>query len=311
MLENGIINVNKPEGLTSHDVVAKLRRKLHIKRVGHTGTLDPMATGVLPICFGTATRVIEYYDGDYKTYIAEMKLGITTDTLDITGTVIEECNDVPESAEVIEAAFGKMTGVVTQVPPKYSALKVNGKRLYEYAREGQEVEIKGREIYIESINLIDVNLEERTVKFDVTCSKGTYIRTICDDIGQMLGCGACMTSLVRTRSGVFDIENAYDLDEILGMEEHELAGIVLDMEDTLANLGIVVITDDRVKPYMNGMSTSIRRANVVKEPNKNLKCDRADWFSTLYAVYDRNNKFLGVSYLAENGELKPSKIMKG
>lgn len=311
MLTNGIININKPEGMTSHDVVSKLRRRLHIKRVGHTGTLDPMATGVLPICFGTATRIIEYYDGDYKTYIAEMKLGITTDTLDITGEVLEEKQISGISEDEVRAAFGPMKGVVTQVPPKYSALKVDGKRLYEYAREGKEVEIKGREIYISNIDVMSIDMESGAVKFSVTCSKGTYIRTICDDIGRALGCGACMTSLVRTRSGAFGIEEAYTLDEVIEMSDEALEGVVLRMEDTLVNLGIAVITDDRIKPYMNGMSTSIRRASVLREPNRELKCDRAEWFSTLYAVYDRKNNFLGVSSLNENGELIPSKIIRG
>ena len=145
MFENGILNINKPEGWTSQDVVAKLRGRLHIRRVGHTGTLDPMATGVLPVCFGKATRIIEYYDDDFKTYEAEMKLGMVTDTLDITGTVLET-KPVDVSEEDVIQAIDSFRGWITQIPPKYSALKVNGKPLYKYTREGVEVEIKSRKI---------------------------------------------------------------------------------------------------------------------------------------------------------------------
>ena len=199
MFENGILNINKPEGWTSQDVVAKLRGRLHIRRVGHTGTLDPMATGVLPVCFGKATRIIEYYDDDFKTYEAEMKLGMVTDTLDITGTVLET-KPVDVSEEDVIQAICSFRGWITQIPPKYSALKVNGKPLYKYAREGVEVEIKSRKIYVADIQPMEVNLRENRILFRVTCSKGTYIRTICDDIGKKLGCGGTMTDLQRTQS---------------------------------------------------------------------------------------------------------------
>ena len=164
MFENGILNINKPEGWTSQDVVAKLRGRLHIRRVGHTGTLDPMAAGVLPVCFGKATRIIEYYDDDFKTYEAEMKLGMVTDTLDITGTVLET-KPVDVSEEDVIQTIDSFRGWITQIPPKYSALKVNGKPLYKYAREGVEVEIKSRKIYVEDIQPVEVNLRENRILF--------------------------------------------------------------------------------------------------------------------------------------------------
>ena len=184
MFENGILNINKPEGWTSQDVVAKLRGRLHIRRVGHTGTLDPMATGVLPVCFGKATRIIEYYDDDFKTYEAEMKLGMVTDTLDITGTVLET-KPVDVSEEDVIQTIDSFRGWIIQIPPKYSALKVNGKKLYELAREGREVERKPRDIEIFSLDILEMQLPR--VRFRVHCSKGTYIRTLCQDIGEEAG----------------------------------------------------------------------------------------------------------------------------
>ncbi len=206
-MTDGIINVNKPAGWTSQDVCTKLRHVLHIKKIGHTGTLDPMATGVLPVCVGKATRIIEYYDRDPKSYHASMKLGIRTDTLDITGKILETsgCREVSEKA--VREAFKAYKGNVRQIPPKYSALKINGKRAYDLAREGKDFEIKPREIIIYDNEVTRVDLERGEVEFDVTCSKGTYIRTICDDIGNDLGCGAVMTALTRTASGYFRIED--------------------------------------------------------------------------------------------------------
>ena len=208
MKNSGVININKPEGYTSHDVVAKLRRKLGIKRVGHTGTLDPMATGVLPVCFGKDTRLIEYYDHDWKTYVAELELGKITDTLDITGEVLEEREVKDITAEDVESIAARYRGTITQIPPKYSALKVNGRPLYKYAREGQEIDIeaKKRQIEIKHFEFNFIDIDSKKVSFIVTCSKGTYIRSICSEIGELLGVGATVTKLVRTKSGVFTDE---------------------------------------------------------------------------------------------------------
>ena len=187
---NGILNFNKPQQMTSHDCVAIVRRATGIKRVGHTGTLDPMATGVLPICIGSATRITEYLDEDQKTYRCLMQLGIETDTQDIWGKVTSEQPVVNLNDEIIATAVLSFQGDIIQVPPKYSALKVAGKRLYQYAREGKDVEIKPRHIFISKMTLNQIHGNQ--VTFTVTCSKGSYIRSICRDIGCKLGCGAAM-----------------------------------------------------------------------------------------------------------------------
>ncbi len=218
MILEGIININKPAGMSSHDLVNMVRRLTGVKRIGHTGTLDPQATGVLPVCIGTASRITEYLDLDMKTYLCSMYLGVTSDTQDIWG------KDVHDERSRLKIAFsgGKkpfdeqdivntlksLSGVTEQVPPKYSAVWVNGRRLYDYARNGQEVEIPKRTIYIDSVEVIDIDMNELKVTFRVTCSKGTYIRSICADVGEKLGCGAAMCELTREASGYFNLGNA-------------------------------------------------------------------------------------------------------
>lgn len=309
MFENGILNINKPEGWTSQDVVAKLRGRLHIRRVGHTGTLDPMATGVLPVCFGKATRIIEYYDDDFKTYEAEMKLGMVTDTLDITGTVLET-KPVDVSEEDVIQAIDSFRGWITQIPPKYSALKVNGKPLYKYAREGVEVEIKSRKIYVEDIQLMEVNLRENRILFRVTCSKGTYIRTICDDIGKKLGCGGTMTALQRTQSGCFRVEDARTLSEILEMTDEELERCVIPMEETLVHLGRIELKSMESVPfYYNGREIDTGYVNVLASPAVPEALQEGSRLGDKYRVYDPEGKFLGISSLREN-TLYPEKVIR-
>lgn len=309
MFENGILNINKPEGWTSQDVVAKLRGRLHIRRVGHTGTLDPMATGVLPVCFGKATRIIEYYDDDFKTYEAEMKLGMVTDTLDITGTVLET-KPVDVSEEDVIQAIDSFRGWITQIPPKYSALKVNGKPLYKYAREGVEVEIKSRKIYVEDIQLVEVNLRENRILFRVTCSKGTYIRTICDDIGKKLGCGGTMTALQRTQSGCFRVEDARTLPEILEMTDEELERCVIPMDKTLVHLGRIELKSMESVPfYYNGREIDTGYVNVLASPAVPEALQEGSRLGDKYRVYDPEGKFLGISSLREN-TLYPEKVIR-
>lgn len=201
---NGIINVYKEAGFTSHDVVAKLRGILKQKKIGHTGTLDPDATGVLPVCLGKGTKLCDMLTNTDKTYEAVLELGITTDTQDISGRVLKQNEVSIHEDEIIECIEG-FVGECMQIPPMYSALKVNGKKLYELAREGIEVERKPRKVVFREIEILDVSLPRITLK--VTCSKGTYIRTLCNDIGEALGCGGCMKSLIRTRVGIFAIED--------------------------------------------------------------------------------------------------------
>lgn len=309
MFENGILNINKPEGWTSQDVVAKLRGRLHIRRVGHTGTLDPMATGVLPVCFGKATRIIEYYDDDFKTYEAEMKLGMVTDTLDITGTVLET-KPVDVSEEDVIQAIDSFRGWITQIPPKYSALKVNGKPLYKYAREGVEVEIKSRKIYVADIQPMEVNLGENRILFRVTCSKGTYIRTICDDIGKKLGCGGTMTALRRTQSGCFRVEDARTLPEILEMTDEELERCVIPMDETLVHLGRIELKSMESVPfYYNGREIDTGYVNVLASPAVPEALQEGSRVGDKYRVYDPEGKFLGISSLREN-TLYPEKVIR-
>ena len=296
-MTDGIINVNKPAGWTSQDVCSKLRHVLHSRKIGHTGTLDPMATGVLPVCVGKATRIIEYYDRDAKSYRASMKLGITTDTLDITGKVVETAGYSNISEKAVREAFKAYTGHVMQIPPKYSALKIDGKRAYDLAREGKDFEIKAREIIIYDNSIIRIDLEAGEIEFDVTCSKGTYIRTICDDIGRALGCGATMTALTRTASGYFRLEDSYTIEEIIN-ETDPLNTMLVPADITLEKLGKALLNDNRITAFMNGnssWSTGFR----ITEPSE---------FDNLYRVYGKD-VFLGVAAV-ENGSLVPQKVIK-
>ena len=296
-MTDGIINVNKPAGWTSQDVCAKLRHVLHIRKIGHTGTLDPMATGVLPVCVGKATRIIEYFDRDSKTYRASMKLGITTDTLDITGKVMETAGFTDVTEKAVREAFKAYTGNVRQIPPKYSALKINGKRAYDLAREGREFEIKPREIIIYNNEIRRIDLGSGEIEFDVTCSKGTYIRTICDDIGRELGCGAVMTALTRTASGYFRIEDSHTIEEIME-DDDPLNNKLIPADITLEKLGKIELNDNRITAFMNGNS-SWRNGFRITEPSS---------FDELYRVYG-NSSFLGVGAV-ENGSLVPQKVIR-
>ncbi|MDR3295836.1 MAG: tRNA pseudouridine(55) synthase TruB, partial [Clostridiales Family XIII bacterium] len=207
----GLLNFLKPSGMTSHDAVSFLRRLTGVKRIGHMGTLDPMAAGVLPLCIGRATRIAEYLVFDTKEYRCEMRLGLKTDTLDIWGTTVweaEPCHLLHLDEARIREQANVFTGEQMQTPPAYSAIKISGKKLYEYAREGQPVQVPARKIDIKSITVYEVDLEERRLVFDVVCSKGTYIRSLCHDMGEALGCGAVMSHLIRTRSGCFQISDA-------------------------------------------------------------------------------------------------------
>lgn len=296
-MTDGIINVNKPAGWTSQDVCTKLRHVLHIKKIGHTGTLDPMATGVLPVCVGKATRIIEYYDRDSKSYHASMKLGIRTDTLDITGKILETSGYEEVSEKAVREAFKAYTGNVRQIPPKYSALKINGKRAYDLAREGKDFEIMPREIIIYDNEVTRIDLERGEIEFDVTCSKGTYIRTICDDIGSDLGCGAVMTALTRTASGYFRIEDSYTVEEIMEAED-PLVKLLIPADITLEKLGKIALNDNRITAFLNGNS-SWGNGFRITQPSS---------FDVLYRVYG-NNAFLGVGAV-ENGSLVPKKVIR-
>lgn len=208
---NGIILVDKPKDWTSHDVVGKLRGILHERRIGHSGTLDPLATGLLVVFVGRATRAVEFAEADSKEYIAGLRLGITTDTQDITGNILHE-SEQNVSENELNSVIPEFVGYIQQIPPMYSAIKVGGKKLYELARKGEEIERKPRKINISKLSVCGRDGEDYII--DVCCSKGTYIRTLCNDIGERLGCGACMSSLRRVKAGAFNISEAHTLDEI-------------------------------------------------------------------------------------------------
>ena len=246
---NGILLVDKPEGWTSHDVVAKLRGVMHERRAGHSGTLDPMATGLLVLFFGRATRAAEFAEADEKEYIAGIRFGITTDTQDTTGNVLSSCEPRFTEAE-LDAALQKFRGDIMQVPPMFSAIKQNGKKLYEIARRGGEVERKARPVHI-------ISLEREGDGVDITlhirCSKGTYVRTLCHDIGQELGCGACMSSLRRIRAGAFSVENAYTLDKVLAAAERgEEQSLLLPVDALFAEYPEFRLSEKQEKCLKNG-----------------------------------------------------------
>lgn len=245
---SGILLVDKPAGWTSHDVVGRLRRMTGQRRIGHSGTLDPMATGLLVVFLGRATRAVEFAEGHDKAYTALLRPGVVTDTLDTTGAVLATSPERPTLSE-LEAALGAFRGEIEQLPPMYSALKYNGKKLYEIARAGGEVERKPRPVTIYCLECTG----ERGGDFvlEVECSKGTYIRTLCDDIGRALGCGACMSGLRRTRAGGFDVRDALTIEEI---ERRGAENCLMPVDALFAGRPVVLLKDARAeKALRNGM----------------------------------------------------------
>ena len=234
----GILILDKPAGMTSHDCVAIIRRLFHTRKVGHTGTLDPMATGVLPILLGRAAKAAEYLTAEDKHYIAGLRLGLTTDTEDITGTVLTECNEIPDE-DAVQAAVRCFIGEIEQIPPMYSALKVDGQKLYDLARQGITVERKARPITVSSIGC--EKQDERTYTLDVRCSKGTYIRTLCADIGAKLGCGGVMCSLRRAGSGNFTLDTAYTIEALEAMTDDERLSCLMPTEALFSDLEKLVL----------------------------------------------------------------------
>ncbi len=229
---NGIIIINKPRGFTSHDVVAKLRGILKTKKIGHTGTLDPEAEGVLPVCIGSATKVCDFLMNQPKEYVAEVLLGTVTDTQDIFGTIIKTF-PVSVTEVQLRAAIAAHTGRISQLTPMYSARKVNGRKLYDLARQGVTVERTTKSVTIYEIELLSFDLVQGIFSMRVRCEKGTYIRTLCNDIGEMLGCGACMTSLVRTSTGGFALSDAHTLNEVQAAAANNYAEQMLISVDSL------------------------------------------------------------------------------
>ena len=292
---NGIINVNKEAGYTSFDVVAKLRGILKQRKMGHTGTLDPDATGVLPVCLGSATKLCESMTDKEKEYLGVMRLGVTTDTQDMTGTILSE-KEVNCSEEEILNAVNSFIGEYDQLPPMYSAVWVNGQRLYDLARKGKVVDRPTRRVSIGNITVEKLNLPLITLR--ITCSKGTYIRTLMNDIGEKLGCGASMDSLVRTKTGVFKIENAYTLAEIEKIrDEGNLVKIVTPVDEFFADYGKGFVKDDALKLLINGntLDNSSFSQTELKENEEKIR------------VYDKEGTFYGV-YEKKGNTYKPFKM---
>lgn len=293
---NGIINVYKEKGYTSFDVVAKMRGIFGQKKIGHTGTLDPDAQGVLPVCLGKATKVCDLLTDKDKVYKATMLLGIQTDTLDISGKV---CNKavVNVTEQQVRDVISTFVGTIEQVPPMYSALKVNGKKLYELAREGKTIERKARKVSIYDITIDEICLPE--VVMTVSCSKGTYIRSLCDDIGTKLGCYGCMKDLLRTKVACFDIGDAYKISEIEKLKE----SIVLPVDMLFENIPAVNTVLMAQKLIENG--NRIPAGMINADGNKQRKYDDEG----RYRIYNPEDSFVGIyTYKAETDDFKPVKI---
>lgn len=247
---NGIILIDKPQGWTSHDVVGKLRGILHERRIGHSGTLDPLATGLLVVFIGRATRAVKFAEADRKEYVAGLRLGMNTDTQDITGRIISKETDIPDEPEV-RIAIERFRGELEQIPPMYSAVKIGGKKLYELARKGESIERKPRHITIFGLEI--TGRSDNDYILDVVCSKGTYIRTLCHDIGAALGCGGCMSSLRRTKSGVFSVDNAYTIAEIQeAADRREEEKLLLPIDTLFAGYTKLSVDADSEKKLKNG-----------------------------------------------------------
>lgn len=300
---DGILNIYKEKGFTSHDVVAVIRKTIGQKKVGHTGTLDPEAEGVLPICVGRATKLADYIMAEKKTYYAELTLGVTTTTQDHTGEILET-REVLFGKKEIEEAVLSFRGEYEQIPPMYSAIKVQGKKLYELARQGQEIERKARKIQIFDIQIAKWNPPNK-IEITVVCSKGTYIRTLCADIGEKLGCGAHMSSLLRTATGFFYLENSIRLSELKQLvEKGNIEQVLIPMEEALKEYKKIVVTQRGTKLLHNGCKiwSSFFQFPVAATQGE------------MVLVYDAMGIFVGI-YLVCNDEnqnkiyIKPVKIL--
>lgn len=301
---NGVIIVNKEKDFTSHDVVAKLRGILKQKKIGHTGTLDPQAEGVLPVCLGNATKLCDILTDKKKEYVAELLLGVTTDTQDLTGKVLnkvilgeaDEGENIDE--EKVKETIASFKGKSMQIPPMYSALKVNGKKLYELAREGKEVERAPRPIEIYELEILSVELP--VIRIRVLCSKGTYIRTLCNDIGERLGCGGCMKSLVRTKVESFSLENANTLSRIEEIrDEGKLSEIIITVDEVFGGLSKIHIKKEYAPVVENGNICSLDFLQERVEPEDGER----------FLMYHSDGRFFGIYEFAKReAVLKPYKM---
>lgn len=291
----GFVFLDKGEGMTSFFAASRLRKIFGTKKIGHTGTLDPMATGVLPVAIGGATRFIELIPDHDKGYAAAFRLGITTDTLDITGEVLSR-NEVNVTKADVENALGKFRGEISQLPPMYSAIKKDGVRLYELARQGIEVEREERQVTVYSLELTNADEENGEYEITVMCSKGTYIRSLISDIGEELGCGATMTKLRRIKANGVTAERCYTLDELSEMKDKGNLGDALIGVDTFISYDKIKVSEAQAKRFSNGGALDCNRFGGKKEPG-------------LYNVYSPEGRFLGIGEIKEgSSELSVKRV---
>ena len=291
---NGILNVNKPDGMTSFGVVSRLKRLTGEKRIGHTGTLDPIATGVLPVCFGKATRIVQYLINSDKAYLADMQLGIATDTFDREGTIVEEHDPGDITIEQVKEVLGSFQGAIEQIPPRFSAVKHHGKRSCDLTRAGIDVELKPRRVRINKIELVKVQLPVITVLIE--CSKGTYIRTIANDTGRILGCGAYIKELTRTRCGIFNIEDALSLPDIERIyQQGNLDARLQPVDSPFQDWQMIVLTGEDEVAAGNGRSISLDERYCAN--------------SHYCRAYNNKNEFIAIlRYSKDEGLWHPDKV---
>ncbi len=292
----GILCINKPEGFTSFDVIAKLRGILKMRRLGHTGTLDPMATGVLPVLVGKAAKACDILPDHDKIYEAGFHLGVTTDTQDVTGTILSQKTAEFVTEETLRSTLCRFTGNIMQIPPMYSAVSVNGKRLYDLARQGIEVEREARLITVYSLELLSYDSSEKSGTFRIACSKGTYIRTLINDIGEALSCGGIMTSLVRTKACGFTLDDCTTFEELQKKADSDgiNESILFPLEKLFSELPAICLYGAQERMYRNGVKLDINRIKYTEGSDR-------------YCIYG-NDKFLGTAYIdKEKGELRSEK----
>lgn len=296
---DGILNINKPRGITSFGVVAQVRRLTREKRVGHAGTLDPEATGVLPVCLGKGTRIVEFLVDTTKAYRAQIELGVATDTGDATGRITRQEDPSQVSQERLESELTSFCGIIEQIPPMYSAVKYQGRRLYQLARAGIEIERKSRPVMVYSLKLTDWQSPVATV--EVVCGKGTYIRSLAQDLGQALGCGATLKNLSRLRCGLFDIKEAVSLDQLeaacrYGYWQH----LVYPIDTVLLDWGAIIVDDEVSQLIRNGRPVVLRNDYSDREGGS---------YQSYCRAYTLDGRFLGVlRFNPERSEWQPEKV---
>ncbi len=280
---NGILLIHKPQGFTSFDVVAKMRGIAHTRKIGHSGTLDPMATGVLPLLIGNATKACDILPIGDKSYLAGFALGFSTDTQDSTGAMLTK-SDIRVTRGQLEAVLPQFTGDIMQIPPMYSAVSIGGKRLYELARQGIEVERAARPITVYECKLLSFDEQTQSGTLSITCSKGSYVRTICHDIGNALGCGGVMTSLCRTMAAGFLLEQCITLEQADALSKQEkLIDKLIDIEQAFMTYPLLALSDAQIRLYKNGIKLDLARVPLVDETTE------------LYRIHDTDGSFLGLA----------------